>query len=123
MKFFKTYTGPESVSIVNALVAIGENSSYANRKLIAAANGITDYSGTAAQNLKMLSLLKDGILIKPGTDATTDAATKQGNIRNFVVGGLIIAAVVAFGKMLFGNEPTKTATKKTQRSRRKTAKA
>ncbi|WP_347993367.1 hypothetical protein [uncultured Eubacterium sp.] len=36
-----------------------------NRKKIAAANNISNYTGTAAQNEKMLNLLKQGKLIKP----------------------------------------------------------
>ena len=36
------------------------DSSYEYRKKIAVANGIADYSGTAAQNLKMLDALKRG---------------------------------------------------------------
>lgn len=53
------------LSISDALQSIGEKSSYEYRKKIAAANSIKGYKGTAAQNLKMLSLLKKGKLIKP----------------------------------------------------------
>lgn len=52
-------------SIVDALKSIGADSSYAYRKKIAAKNNISNYSGTAAQNTKMLNLLKNGKLIKP----------------------------------------------------------
>lgn len=52
-------------SIVNALNSIGVNSSLTNRKKIAAKNGIGNYSGTSAQNTKMLDLLKAGKLKKP----------------------------------------------------------
>lgn len=55
------YTGN---SIVNALNRIGVDSSLANRKKIAAANGIAKYTGNAAQNTKMLKLLKAGTLKK-----------------------------------------------------------
>ena len=112
--YYTKYTGPESVSIVNALVEIGENSSYANRKLIAAANGIADYSGTATQNLQLLSLLKDGLLIKPGTDTlpeNTDQPTKRGFGRKVLIGALVLGAGIAAYKM-FGNDEPKTATKK-----------
>lgn len=54
----------KGASIVQALKELGVNSSYAYRAKLAAANGITGYSGTAAQNLKMLALLKQGKLIK-----------------------------------------------------------
>ena len=63
-KYFKKYTG-KSGSIVDALKAIGEQSSYSYRKKIAAKNGIGGYLGTPSQNTKMLRLLKDGKLIKP----------------------------------------------------------
>ena len=52
------------VSIVDGLKAIGEYgaSSYSERKKIAAANGIRNYRGTAAQNTQMLNMLKSGNL-------------------------------------------------------------
>lgn len=52
-------------SIVDGLKSIGANSTYAYRCKIAKANDIVNYRGTATQNLKMLSLLKRGKLIKP----------------------------------------------------------
>ena len=61
---FARYTG-ESYSIVMALKSLGETFSYAYRREIAAANNIKNYSGTAEQNLYMLSLLKKGVLLKP----------------------------------------------------------
>ena len=64
--YYPKYTG-SSASIVDALDAVGVDSSYANREKIAAANGITGYSGTPAQNTQMLNLLKAGTLIKPDT--------------------------------------------------------
>ena len=64
VKYFKKYTG-NSGSIVDALNAIGAQSTYAYRKKIAAANSISSYTGTPAQNIKMLNLLKKGKLIKP----------------------------------------------------------
>ena len=51
-------------SIVEGLKAIGVDSSYANRKQIANVNGISNYTGTANQNTKMLELLKQGKLMK-----------------------------------------------------------
>ena len=63
-KYFKKYTG-NSISIVDALNSIGEKSSFEYRTKIAQINGITNYSGTAAQNTKLLNLLKDGKLLKP----------------------------------------------------------
>ena len=57
----------DETSIVDALKSIGENSGYAYRKKIAAANGIADYSGTAKENIRLLSLLRQGELIRPDT--------------------------------------------------------
>ena len=51
-------------SIVDALKAIKVDSSFAYRKKLAAANGIKPFSGTLAQNTRMLALLKSGKLIK-----------------------------------------------------------
>lgn len=65
-EYFPKYGG-SSGSIVTALNSIGEKSSYTYRKTIAEANGIKNYSGTAEQNLKMVSLLKQGYLVKPST--------------------------------------------------------
>lgn len=63
--YFAKYTG-NSHSIVDALHSIGiTDASIPYRKKIAAKNGIENYSGTAAQNLKLLQLLKEGKLIKP----------------------------------------------------------
>lgn len=64
INFFKQYTG-NSLSIVDALKNIGENSSFTNRNKIAIANGITNYMGTSTQNNRLLMLLKEGKLIKP----------------------------------------------------------
>lgn len=53
-------------SIVDALMSVGEmNITKSYRANIAAANGIRNYTGTAAENTKLLKLLKNGKLIKP----------------------------------------------------------
>ncbi len=52
-------------SIARALESLGYDGSFTFRQKIAAANGITDYSGTADQNLLLLDLLKEGKLLKP----------------------------------------------------------
>lgn len=52
-------------SLVDALKQQGYNSSFSYRKQIAAANGIAIYAGTAKQNTTLLSLMKQGKLIKP----------------------------------------------------------
>lgn len=61
--YYKKYTG-NSVSIVDALMAIGVKATFVNREKIAKANGITKYSGSHTQNTKLLSLLKQGKLKK-----------------------------------------------------------
>lgn len=61
--YYPQYTGT-SGSITTALSAVGVDSSFANRKKIAVANGISGYKGTAQQNIQMLKLLKAGQLKK-----------------------------------------------------------
>ena len=51
-------------SIVDGLKSVGVNSSYDNRKKIAKANGIKNYTGTAKQNTELLNKLKKGTLKK-----------------------------------------------------------
>lgn len=63
-KYFEKYNGTSN-SIVDALKSIGEKSDYNYRKKIASINDITNYIGTSSQNLKLLTLLKSGNLIKP----------------------------------------------------------
>ena len=58
------YAKFNSASIVDGLKSIGVDSSMANRKKIAAANGISGYTGTAAQNNKLCALAKQGKLKK-----------------------------------------------------------
>lgn len=58
------YPAFSSSSIVDGLKSIGADSSYSNRKRIAAANGINNYTGTAAQNNTLCSLAKQGRLKK-----------------------------------------------------------
>lgn len=71
-------------SIVEALNSIGVDSSFANRKSIAALNGISGYTGTASQNTELLNKLKKGVLIKsnsgsstPSTPTSTNAMIKK----------------------------------------------
>ena len=63
-KKYQKYTG-SSLSIVDALQAVGEtDTSMKHRKKIAVANNISSYTGSPAQNDKLLQLLKAGKLIK-----------------------------------------------------------
>ena len=61
--YYPKYTG-NSNSIVDILKSLNIDSSYNNRKSIAIVNGITNYSGTAAQNTRLVELIKQGKLIK-----------------------------------------------------------
>jgi lysozyme len=56
----KSYKG---ISLVDALKQIKVDASFSNRKRLAKNNGISNYSGTYSQNLKLLNLLKQGKLI------------------------------------------------------------
>lgn len=56
-----TYKG---TSFVDALNELNIDSSFGNRKKLAQKNGIRVYSGTTEQNLKLVTLLKRGKLIK-----------------------------------------------------------
>ena len=51
-------------SFVDGLKTVGVNSSYNNRKKLAQANGIKNYTGTASQNTALLNKLKKGTLKK-----------------------------------------------------------
>ena len=61
--YYPKYKG-KSKSLVDALKSLDINSGKNNRKRIAVLNDIKNYSGTAAQNTRLLNLLKKGKLIK-----------------------------------------------------------
>ena len=58
----------KTVGIVNALVSMGVDSSFAHRTKLAVTNGVvttaSEYKGTPAQNTALLKLLKQGKLMK-----------------------------------------------------------
>lgn len=60
---YPAYTGPKT-TLAAAMTSLGINASYSHRKLIAKANNIVGYIGTAAQNTQMYNLLAAGILKK-----------------------------------------------------------
>lgn len=68
VNYYPKYNGI-SRSLVDVMNALKINSAFSNRAKIAAKNRIvskaSDYRGTSAQNLRMLTLLKQGKLIKP----------------------------------------------------------
>lgn len=88
-EYFPRYTGTGN-SITDALKSVGADNSYAYRKQIAAANGIASYSGSAAQNTQLLSLLKAGALKKPGgsTGTTVSCFPRYTGTSNSLVTGL-----------------------------------
>ena len=61
--YYPKYTGISN-SISDALKSLGIDNSKANRTAIARKNGIPNYKGTSAQNIKLLTLLKQGKLLK-----------------------------------------------------------
>lgn len=63
-KYYPKYGG-NSGSLADALVSVGVNASFYNRRIIAKANGIDPYIGTAKQNTELLMLLRQGRLIRP----------------------------------------------------------
>lgn len=62
-------------SIVSALNSIGVDSSKDYRTVITTFNGISNYTGTAAQNESMLKLLKAGQLLNPEYVADSDSSS------------------------------------------------
>ena len=70
-EYYPQYVGNTN-SIADALKSLNINSTFVYRKKIAAKNGITNYAGTAKQNIKMLELLKNGKLIKAEASAPTN---------------------------------------------------
>lgn len=61
--YYPAYTGPKT-TLYTAMTSLGLDASYTHRKLIAKANNIIGYVGTAAQNTQMYNLLVAGILNK-----------------------------------------------------------
>lgn len=67
INYFTAYKG-NSQSITTALKAIGcGDTSLRYRKIIAEANGISNYTGTTFQNVTMINMLKTGKLINPNS--------------------------------------------------------
>ncbi len=59
--YYPAYTGKKT-TLSAAMTSLGINSTYSYRKLIAKANGITGYCGTASQNIYMYNMLVAGLL-------------------------------------------------------------
>ena len=77
--YYPRYTG-SSNSLVDALKAVGVDSSFSNRQAIAALNGYSSYSGTSAQNTELLAKLKNGTLIKSKTDSSGSTTLISANL-------------------------------------------
>ena len=83
----------EQTSLVDALAEVGcSDTSFAARAKIAALNGIpeADYAGTADQNKTLLTLLKDGLLVKSNgistdTGTTSEPAQPMGSTQSYEV--------------------------------------
>lgn len=84
MTYFPRYNG-NSASIYDALSAVGANGSYQSRQQIAAANGISNYTGTAAQNTQMLNMLKAGNLINPSGTSTSASSSNGRTTTTYVI--------------------------------------
>ena len=73
------YPAFDDTSIVDGLKSINVDSSKAYRMEIAEANGISNYSGTSAQNQKLLTLAKQGKLKRPGASSGSTPAASGGS--------------------------------------------
>lgn len=62
-RYYPKYTGNKT-TLYNAMTSLGIDGSYSHRKLIAKANNIKLYAGTATQNTQMYNLLCAGLLKK-----------------------------------------------------------
>lgn len=68
-----------SLSLVDYLKSKGKSATFSARAKLAAQYGITNYSGTAAQNLALLSKLKNGVQPTQSTSTTTTYTVKPGD--------------------------------------------
>ena len=77
-KYYPKYTGKSS-GLDAILKAVGVPSKYTgswqNRKALADANGIGNYTGTITQNSKLKKLAKEGKLVKVGTTSISNYTT------------------------------------------------
>ena len=68
-------------SLVDALASVGADASFASRKEIAESNGVSGYTGTAAQNILLLNLLKNGALRTAGAASAAPLDTNLAKAR------------------------------------------
>lgn len=91
------YANYNGNSIVDALASIGVDSSFSNRTKLANINGISNYRGTSAQNIRLLNLLKQG---KLKTNANTSSNTNSSNtsyLKANYTGNSIVDALTSIG--------------------------
>lgn len=67
-----------NTSIVDYLKSVGQDSSYSNRSKLAQKNGISNYTGTAEQNVQLLNKLKNS----SGLNSTNQNITTSKNVTN-----------------------------------------
>lgn len=91
----------DHLSIVDALLSVGEDSSFETRMKIAEINGISNYSSTAEQNIDMLSRLKEGTLIKDFAPVSDDISLIQAGDVN--LDGVIDASDIVLISAYTGN--------------------
>lgn len=60
--------GNAELSIIDYLSSIGQSSDFDSRASLAAQNGISDYTGTAEQNIRLLGLIKNPIAQKTSNE-------------------------------------------------------
>lgn len=75
-------------SIVKYLDSIGEASSYEARKQLAIKYGISNYSGTAVQNIQLLGIIRDGKKAPSTLVATPNKTVKVGDTVTIPAGKL-----------------------------------
>lgn len=83
-------------SIVDYLKSINVDSSFSNRKKLAEKYGVNNYSGTSAQNTKLLNAMREGGTSSKKTATTLkvgDTVTLKHSASHFVTGESILSSV------------------------------
>lgn len=98
-------------SLVDALTSVGADASFAGRKEIAVRNGVSGYTGTAAQNIYLLSLLKNGALLTVGAASSAPLDTNVSKVRYIAQDAKTCkaSAVAMAVNLLRGNDACTTA--------------
>ena len=98
-------------SLVDALISVGADASFANRKEIAESNGVAGYTGTAAQNIRLLNLLKSGALLRAGAASSAPLDGNLAKVRYIAQGAKTCkaSAVAMAVNLLRGDDTCTTA--------------